>query len=374
MVTNIAFPFIGDSVGGSHISTLTLIRHLDTTKFKPFIVVHEEGPLSDFLDREGYEYTLLPIPHYAGTTPSPLKILADAARSAKPIRKYLKSSNINIIHGNDIRVNLTWSLSRLCMPNKFIWHQRALPKSHSPFWHAVPFLSDKIISISRAVETSIRRGKGTKIQTIHNPIEVRTPTKKKKNTSLRSQLNIPKSAIVLTFIGRLVSYKKPDLFIKIVHSLSKKIDRPIHGFIVGPDQEHLTPDLKELASSLGVSSNVHFFGFTSEVEALFRESNYLIAPCAVEAFGRTLIEAMMIGLPVVAANAGGHKEIVKDSETGLLCEVDNIEDFTSKIIQLETQATLKEQIILQAQNHTQKYYALDSHISQISNIYNKLAK
>lgn len=372
MVTNITFPFIGDSVGGSHISTLTLIRHLDTTKYKPFIVVHEKGPLTDFLDAEGYSYNLLPIPHYAGTTPSPINILTDAAKSAKKIRKYLKSFRIDIVHGNDIRVNLTWSLSRLGMPNKFIWHQRALPKSRSPFWHIVPYLSDSIISISKAVESSIKRRNNNKIQTIYNPIEINTANDISKKHALRLQLGIPQSAMVLCFVGRLVSYKKPDIFIKVLQSISQEIDLPVYGIIAGTDQDNIMTDLKQLASSLGVSNNVHFLGFSSDIQNIFKESDYLIAPCAVEAFGRTLIEAMMLGVPVVAADAGGHKEIIKDTVTGLLCEIDSIEHFTSRIIQLEANPALKEQIISRAQNHAKQHYALENHISQVSSIYDKL--
>jgi glycosyltransferase involved in cell wall biosynthesis len=66
--------------------------------------------------------------------------------------------------------------------------------------------------------------------------------------------------------------------------------------------------LEALADELGLA--VKFWGFRDDVAALMAEAGLLLAPCAVEGLGLTVLEAMASGLPVVAADAGGHREIL----------------------------------------------------------------
>ena len=47
--TRVCFPFVGDSLGGSHMSTLLLIEGLARSRYEPVLVVHEEGPLTAHL-------------------------------------------------------------------------------------------------------------------------------------------------------------------------------------------------------------------------------------------------------------------------------------------------------------------------------------
>ena len=57
----IIFPFVGDSIGGSHISTIITIKNLDKSKFSYQVIIEKKGPLEDFLRKENINYTLLNI-------------------------------------------------------------------------------------------------------------------------------------------------------------------------------------------------------------------------------------------------------------------------------------------------------------------------
>lgn len=68
--------------------------------------------------------------------------------------------------------------------------------------------------------------------------------------------------------------------------------------------------LERLAHDLGIDAHTRFLGMRSDIDALYAEAGLLVAPCRVEGFGLAVVEAMASGLPVVAANAGGHVETV----------------------------------------------------------------
>ena len=60
-------------------------------------------------------------------------------------------------------------------------------------------------------------------------------------------------------------------------------------------------------------------GFRDDISDLMAISDILLAPAENEGFGRSIIEAMISKVPVVAADSGGHVEIIKNNINGLLC-------------------------------------------------------
>lgn len=68
--------------------------------------------------------------------------------------------------------------------------------------------------------------------------------------------------------------------------------------------------LRQLAQDLAVEDRVSFLGFRSDIPTLMRTSAVLIAPCEVEGLGLSVLEAMAYELPVVASDAGAHRETV----------------------------------------------------------------
>lgn len=68
------------------------------------------------------------------------------------------------------------------------------------------------------------------------------------------------------------------------------------------------PALERQAASLGIGAATDFLGYRHDVDGLMATSAILLAPCAIEGIGLSVIEAMSSGLPVVAAAAGGHLE------------------------------------------------------------------
>ena len=88
-VPRVLFPFVGDQFGGSHLSTLLLIKHLDRGRYEPVIVVHERGPLTEHLERRGFSYQLLPLSAYPGRRPVALDIALCAVRTLPRLGAFL---------------------------------------------------------------------------------------------------------------------------------------------------------------------------------------------------------------------------------------------------------------------------------------------
>ncbi|MDR0701116.1 MAG: glycosyltransferase family 4 protein [Azoarcus sp.] len=372
----VIYPFVGDSVGGSHISTLTLIRTLDRRFFTPVIVLHQEGALAEFLQENGVKYEILPLPAYAGATPRLSDILRSAARAAATLRRFCHERDASLIHGNDLRINLTWGLSVWGTQYRFIWHQRSIPNSRSWLWKLVPKLADHVIFISSATrERMLGKKESPRHSIIMNPVSVNplSPQQKKHaRECLRESLGLEQDAWVFAFVARLVSLKKPETFIRVLARIQRESQHPVCGILAGHDQDGLRQELENLAFRLGIGESVRFLGFRSPIDSCIAGSDLLIAPSYWDAFGRTLVEAMLLETPVLASNAGGHREIIKEGKNGLFAEVDDVEEFCVKAIRIMMDKYTRENLAKTALLDAQQRFSAHSHAEAVSAIYRKV--
>jgi glycosyltransferase involved in cell wall biosynthesis len=155
---------------------------------------------------------------------------------------------------------------------------------------------DHFVANSRAVAERIRRFYGREAEVIHPPVETDffTPGGERGDYFL--------------FVGRLVSYKRPDLVVEAFRGLDARL------LVVGDG--HLRKQLAERAPA-----NVEFLDEQSEesIRGLFRGARALIHP-SDEDFGIVMAEAQACGTPVIALGRGGAVDIVRNGETGWLLD------------------------------------------------------
>jgi glycosyltransferase involved in cell wall biosynthesis len=100
----------------------------------------------------------------------------------------------------------------------------------------------------------------------------------------------------------------------------------------GPSLEQL----KKLTVELGISSRVYFLGFLNEDEIIseLEASDLFVLPSFVEGIPVSAMEAMAIGVPVIATNIAGTSELVEDGKTGLLIRPSDSQAITDAIVRM----------------------------------------
>ncbi|MEC3884749.1 glycosyltransferase family 1 protein [Halobacillus sp. HZG1] len=149
-----------------------------------------------------------------------------------------------------------------------------------------------------------------------------------KSEDVRKHFSID-APILLTYVGRLAPEKGLDTLMKVAKNLPHRMNENIHWLIVGdgPLRNHLHSIAPE---------NMTFTGFQDGemLARIYATSTLFVFPSATETFGNVVLESLSSGTPVVAANAGGVKEIVSHGNTGLLCIPNDVHSFTQGITQL----------------------------------------
>lgn len=131
------------------------------------------------------------------------------------------------------------------------------------------------------------------------------------------------------YIGRMTEQKGIDTLMDVIKSLSTKslfASFEFHFFGAGELDFHVIDICNRF-------SNCFYYGFTTDVVSLYQEADLVIVPSRWESFCYTVAEAQSCGVPVVSTNVTGPKDIIINNQTGWLCEVDNVNDIETKILE-----------------------------------------
>ncbi|MBW2231204.1 MAG: glycosyltransferase family 4 protein [Deltaproteobacteria bacterium] len=135
------------------------------------------------------------------------------------------------------------------------------------------------------------------------------------------------------FVGRLEVYKKVDVMLRAMARLSDRFpDAQITIVGRGPAEAAL----RKLAAELGLADRTHFKGFVSiaQRDRLLAEARVCVCPSEKEGWGLTVVESNAVGTPVVATDADGLRDSVRDGETGFLVADADVEGFARRIGEL----------------------------------------
>lgn len=169
---------------------------------------------------------------------------------------------------------------------------------------------DRHIAVSESVARSLREElqvQARKITVVPNgvPLDERADGR-----SAIPEENAP--SVVLT-IAQLRAHKGHEYLLEAAREV------PNARFLFvgdGPERDRL----EALSRSLGVHDRVEFLGFRSDVRELVRQCDLFVLPSLDEGLPLAVLEAMMVGKPVVATRAGGTSEAVLDGVTGIVVE------------------------------------------------------
>lgn len=334
----VAFPFVGDSIGGSHVSALELADALDVTRYDAVVVSHVGGPLRGYLaeNHPSLRHVSLPLSQFGGVgrrLRSGYSLLACAAR----IMPFIVREKIDLIHTNDSRIHNSWSLPATLLRRGLVRHHRAARFGGGQVDKMNARLADAIICISEFTRASVPPRLSQRATVIDNPFAA--PDRDHQDAAevrcaLMRELAVTADALVLGFFGNFLERKRPDEFLSIVSRVMECSGREVVGVLCGEDRDDRLRTLRATAERLGIAHRIVFAGFVDPVWPYMRACDVAVFPAVDEPFGRVLVEAMLAGTLVVAANSGGHREIVSNSDFGVLVEPGDVNGFAEAVCSL----------------------------------------
>lgn len=197
------------------------------------------------------------------------------------------------------------------------------------------YFADAIIAVSRAAAENLAQSGVVphKITVIENgviiPATKPLPTGLSETSGATEGTNEP--APVVGTVGRLSPEKGHSVFIRAAALVHHQF--PACRFLIVGDGP-LRSQLQSLAEDLGLKDQIEFVGYQPDVRTYLGSMDVFALPSYTEAMPLSLLEAMAMGLPVVASKVGGVPEIVQDGVTGFLTAPGDEKDLADKTIKL----------------------------------------
>lgn len=249
------------------------------------------------------------------------------------VSKYVRENMIDIVHCNSFNAPELLILSKFINPKcKIVSTIHGVGQFNGISRLKINLknmICDRFIGISNAVKNDIVQAgiNESKVVRIYNGIDV----SKYKFVKVKP---FDESHVVICCIARIMpSIKGQDVLLKAAKQLKGKFP-DIRVLFAGGVAESQKKDYEELikyVESNNLSENVNFLGVIDDVPSFLNTVDICIVPSRSEGFGLALVEALSMGIPCIASDIDGPKEILENENVGMLFHNGDAVDLSKKI-------------------------------------------
>jgi glycosyltransferase involved in cell wall biosynthesis len=291
-----------------------IARGLDPDRYRPVVVLAQDGPLAVELRAAGIATDVLDLAVLRRAELNPIglgRLAARLMRSGRTVAGLAARHDARLIHSNT-SVTLSGAAGARQAGVPHIWHVREIYSDFARVWPVYRRLllgADALACVSAAARAQF--GRDAPARVLHDGIAVSDRTVE------AIDLDVPDGILVCALLGRISSWKGQDVLIRAIARVEGAV-----AVIAGdawPGQESRERGLRDLAAQLGVADRVRFIGFAANPAAVYARADVVVVPSTQpDPLPNAALEGAAAGCCVIASAHGGLPEIVRDGETGLL--------------------------------------------------------
>lgn len=348
-------------IGGAEKQLFELVTNLNKNKFEILVCAikgEQEGPLLEKIREKGIKTKSLNV----NSKWRFYKVFQfySLLKKEKPdiLQSFLFFDNIIArIFGKIAGITIVISGQRN-VEIKRSWLRNFLDKITLP-------LADFVVSNSEAGKSIlINREKVSeeKIRVIYNGIKIDSVYQNKKDKEGNNK--------TIGFVGHLTKQKGVEYLLRATKELKeKKEDFALK--IIGDGSERRS--LEKLSQDLSIENFVYFVGHKENAWKYMQDLNVLVLPSLWEGLPNVIMEAMAVGLPVVATSVGGVPELIKNNETGFLVGPKDPKALAEKIEHvLNFSEVEKKKMGENARRAVEEKFSIEKMVSEHEGLYKKL--
>lgn len=166
---------------------------------------------------------------------------------------------------------------------------------------------------------------------------------------LRKEWGIPEDAFVLVCAAEFSRRKSQGVLIRAMRWLPEQVTMVLAG------EGALWNECKAMAEELGLGNRVLFPGQVRDIPAWYTMADAAISASRSEGLPFNIMEAMYAGLPVVASDVKGHKDLIEDGTTGLLYPYGDERACAAQILRLIRSEDLRRELVRNARKYVEQY-------------------
>lgn len=235
-------------------------------------------------------------------------------------------------------------------------------------------LSHHTIAVSVSLQTYLRQEENVsadKITVVINSVDLHRFSPQsgpEAQQQLRHKWNLPADALVIGGVGRLEYQKNFPLFLEVAAEVSARLPQAMFVIAgVGPDRAAL----EELSRQLGIASRVRFLGFVKEMPAFYQGLDLMLLTSHFEGTPLTVLEAMAMGVPVVASQVDGVAEALEAGRDSILVPPGRRDLFVQGVCQVLQNESLRRQLTQAGLTKVRECHSVEVMVRQVEDLYLK---
>lgn len=357
---------IGDSsLAGAPRHLLSVLENLDIEKFELHCIC-PPGPLAGEIKKLRRHIDLDII---AMKNRLDLKAISD-------IRKSIKQTKPDVIHVHGTRAGLLGRLAAIGFNIPVIYTEHLWTKQfrlRNKILNFVHYFANWFldmfttlnIAVSQAVKSflvSSNISRMDKVKVIYNGIEP---------TNFEAQTFRSDKEFLIATVGTLNPQKGVQYLIRALPKIKAEFPG-VQLEIIG-DGGYKKTLVKEVAK-LKLKSYVKFTGFVPDVSKYLTKFDLYVQPSLSESFGLAIVQAMSVGLPVVATNTGGIPEVVTEGKSGYLVEPENPKSLADAILELLRHPSLARKMGQMGRKEARFKFNLSDMVNELEKTYEEVAQ
>lgn len=186
------------------------------------------------------------------------------------------------------------------------------------------------------------------------------------NRSAVLGIQVPENCKTIGTTSSLTKRKNLTMFLDCAKGILKKWSNFIFVIAGIGDQ---VKELKDYAKVLNIEKSVFFLGFRNDIPQLLKCFDALWLTSIEEGTPNSILEAMAAGIPVIATDVGGNREIIKHRINGFIVPLNDMEQMVNYTIEVLNKRLLKEKIIKEARETIRNKFDMNKMIAEMDNIY-----
>ena len=358
----------GDLWAGAEVMDYYLLKHLKrSNEFKLSSITLNEGRLADEIRSIGI----------------PIDIVDESRhgflQTIREVKKVLVRKSPDIIHSHGYKPNIVaFFSSRKINRIRLISTQHGMPESigsnrnnkyllaHKLNFRLLSKYFNRIVTVSADMQDIFINKYGFPkniISMIHNGTEIPA------DTSMKTENGIQNGIFRIGSIGRITPIKDYSLMVEISKEVSRETDKirfELAG--EGPDMEKVL----DLVDRYRLEKMFTLRGFVEDRENFYKNLDIYLNTSLHEGIPISILEAMSYGVPVIAPNVGGLKEILEDGVQGFLVEGRDPKAFSRKCLSLYENASVKNRMKCSARERVAKHFSNERMAAEYSDLYNNV--
>ncbi len=379
--TKILFLDTNDEIGGVFTVLASLLEGLDRKRFAITVACEKQGkPEKEFAKIDGirvvgcrfgtkpegvagtgfgskiFDLLRLPLLAWAVLRLCALVVFSgiDIIYTSDKIRTMLVAALVKSLTGR----KLVYHIHGMCVPSRL--NSMALKKSETILANSAATKKDFIRLLGPDME---------RIAVVHNGISADVSID---GPDLRDGLGIGPDAVVVGIFSRLTPNKGQEEFVRAAALVAAAA--PETRFVVAGDaaiydgNENFREKLETLARELGIEEKIHFLGFCSDMDSVYRTVDVAVNAAWEEAFGMVVIEPMAYCRPVVGTDSGGIPEIIEHGRTGLLVPPRDPESLGRAILELVQDEEKRRTIGRAARRTVEDRFSIEAQVEKVEGI------